>query len=78
MPTSKPALRFMVTPHPAVIIITLLVVGALVVLALTPRFHPRLLPYVVVAVFLILLNQWSSARRAKSLREQEKAREGKN
>lgn len=72
MPTPEPALRPMVTPHPVVIIVTLVVVGALVVLALNPEFRPRPLLFVAVAVFLIMLNQWSRARRAKPLREQEK------
>lgn len=73
MSVFKSTLRPFVGPHPVVIIITLVVAGFMVFLALDPRFHPPFFLYAAVAAFLLGLNQWSRIWRAKSLKQREKA-----
>ncbi|HLJ87892.1 MAG TPA: hypothetical protein VKZ53_13790 [Candidatus Angelobacter sp.] len=72
MPLSRSHLHPIATPHPVVMIITLVVVAVLIVLMLNPRFHPPVILFVSICVILVAVNSWSRMRRAKSLKQQEK------
>lgn len=67
MPGSKSAMRQFVTPHPVVMIISLVIAVLLVVLALNAHaYHVPSAFYVVALLVLVVVNQWSRARRSKS------------
>jgi hypothetical protein len=68
--SSVPKLRRIPTPHPLVMIFSLLLLGVLIAAGVYTEFRrPLPIVYVAAAIFVIALNTWSRNRRAKFLND---------